>query len=402
MCPRGSRSQVMRNVGFGISLAQAILCLALATGAHAAADKRPPSFAEVVHRNFAKWDRDHDGVLSAAEVDRVVKSHSVKGSEAAAIAAIHHYLRGDNAPNEVSESDLLPESTSTAKRRDVHDGRPHFNVDYAAYCRHLKSAPRALFKNPAGPALIGMSQGNLGDCYFVSTVGVAVLRDRDAVRDLFHPRPDGSIDVRFPGGNTVHVAPLTDAEIALTSTAGRQGLWLNVLEKALSSVMVKLPKAKTHPGDIELDTISRGGKPAITITLMTGHATTTTMISQKDGKTWRRPTNAELPVMNKRLHRVIARACGQGGLICAITPRKGKLPAGIANHHVYAVLSYDEPRQIVCLWNPWGNNFEPKTKQAGLKNGYPIRHGRLDMPLDDFLRVFDCVVAESPEKPQRI
>jgi hypothetical protein len=397
-----NQSQVASRIQLATGLSALLACWLLASSVWAGAVKPPLTFAQVVRKNFAKWDTNRDGVLSALEVDRVVKDPSVQGMEAAAIAAIHHYLRGDKAPRSLSESELLPESSTTADRRDVNDGRPHFVSDYTNYFRHLRSAPRSLFVTAAGPYLTGMAQGNLGDCYFVSTVGVAVRRNADVVRQMLHPNRDGSVDVEFPGGRTIHVKRLTDAEIALSSTAGPQGLWLNVLEKALSEVFLKLPKPKYHEGDIDLDVISRGGSPARTITLMTGHATATTNIRKKKGKDLPTPSRNELVALGRQFDELFSHKCAEGDLICAVTPVKGTMPPRISTHHVFAILDYNREQQIVHMWNPWGNNFKPKSGPDGLKNGYTTQQGRFDMPLRDFLRVFSYVVTESPEKDAKL
>src|SRR5271155_4993312 len=51
------------------------------------------SFTKIVQRNFEKWDRNRDGHLSADEIDRLIFDPAVSGREAAAVAAIHRYLR---------------------------------------------------------------------------------------------------------------------------------------------------------------------------------------------------------------------------------------------------------------------------------------------------------------------
>jgi Calpain family cysteine protease len=386
----------------GTLVATCLAWLALSASVWAAVKPTPPqSFAEVVRGHFAEWDRNGDGILSAVEIDRLVKNPSVTGMRAAAIGAIHRYLRGEIERSGVSERELMANSSAEPHRRDVDDHRPRFASDYKTFWRHLQTVPRSLFADSNEIALQGLSQGKLGDCFFVSTIGVAVQRNRYALKRMFHPRPDGSTDVAFANGRRVNVPPLTETEIALSSTAGEQGLWLNVLEKAFSSVMLKLPKPKFHHGDIDLDVISRGGKPAVAITLLTGHATTTTMIWKKKGKEWKAPSHRDLGALRERIHNLLSRRCAEGDLICAVTPPKAKLPPKIANHHVMAVLNYDPQRQIVHMWNPWGNTFTPEN-QPGLSNGYVTRQGRFDIPLADFVRCYRSVVAEYPEKNKRL
>ena len=47
-----------------------------------------------------------------------------------------------------------------------------------------------------------------------------------------HQQSDGSCEVVFFSGEKITVPKLTDAQVALGSSAGNQGLWLNVLEEA--------------------------------------------------------------------------------------------------------------------------------------------------------------------------
>ncbi len=69
------------------------------------------------------------------------------------------------------------------------------------------------------------------------------------------------------------------------------------------------------------------------------------------------------------------------------TPEKGT-PPGIPGGHCYAVLGFDAATDTVHLWNPWGNTFQPKKEPHGLLNGYPVKGGRFDVPLGDFVKIF--------------
>ncbi len=109
--------------------------------------------------------------------------------EAAAVGAIHRYLRGEFERATVSQGQLMAKSPPKSGRRDVDDHRPRFASDYKKFWKHLETVPRSLFGDSNQIALPGMSQGKLGDCYFVSTIGVAVLRNRFALQKMFHPAP---------------------------------------------------------------------------------------------------------------------------------------------------------------------------------------------------------------------
>ena len=95
--------------------------------------------------------------------------------------------------------------------------------------KHLREVPRQVFAR--NPSVVGMSQGHLGDCFFVSTMGGFVHRNPAEIRKIIHQNPDGSFDVSFNPNHKVHVPALTDGLICLGSTAHDQGLWLNIMEE---------------------------------------------------------------------------------------------------------------------------------------------------------------------------
>jgi hypothetical protein len=69
-------------------------------------------------------------------------------------------------------------------------------------------------------------------------------------------------------------------------------------------------------------------------------------------------------------------------------------PPGIARTHLYAVLDFDSKTDLVHIWNPWGNHFEPRGT-PGVANGYRVRDGHFFVPLSDFIRIFPSVIYES-------
>lgn len=111
-------------------------------------------------------------------------------------------------------------------RRDEAASGANLSHNYKSFLKHLQTAPRQLFTKEH-PSLEGIAQGHLGDCYFIAGVGAAVHRDPEIVRRLIISRTDGSYEVRFRNGRHIHVPLLTDAELALGSNAGHQGIWLD-------------------------------------------------------------------------------------------------------------------------------------------------------------------------------
>jgi len=367
------------------------------------------SFTKVVHQNFQKWDENRDGRLSADEIDRLIADPSVSGLEAAAVAAIHRYLRSEGTPPAITQAELLKTAqqqpvlaeqgnSQEVFRQDLSDGKSRFVSYYARFAAHLKQAPRDLFTDEGGPTLDGIKQGALGDCFFMCVIGATVNRNPQTVRRILRANPDGTTDVMFPGVKPVRVRRLTDGEIALTSSAADQGIWVNVLEKAFGEVKYSQPQTKHAEDDIDLDAISHGGKILTTIELMTGHKAFVIPIRKYKNKKLHLPTGAEIPCTVARLDSAFRKAFATNRIVCAdIAPGvPGKdIPPGLIGRHAYAVLSYDQASRMVTVWNPHGKDFTPKMSPAGLENGYPVKKGVFQIPLEDFVRVFKAVTYET-------
>lgn len=351
--------------------------------------KSPPVVA-VVEEHFSKWNTTGDGKLTREQVDALVANHAIKGDAAAAAAALHLYFRGNPKAEPLTQAFITEAAARKLpdEERELANVVQHFQANYARFRQHIATAPREVFAGDA-PKLIGMHQGALGDCFFVAVVGAAVDNDPKQVRSLFHSIKGGVCELSFPDGarTTVH---LTDAQIALGSTASAQGLWLNVLEEAFGQVRFR--QQGQSQGDIPIDTISRGGSANLSISLLTGHKSVQLNI----------PKHGMDEAANKHMRNVIVAGMRSRYLMSAGTPGPNcKLPPGMAHSHCYAVLGFDNAKDVVHLWNPWGNHFQPKKEPAGLENGYPVKDGLFDVPFAEFVRIFaylDHELAEPASK----
>ena len=370
-----------------------ILALLLAPGSRIASAQKPvntpqekEALNQFIDEHFARWDRNHDGVLDLDEVDRKVEDHSVRGREAAVIFRIRQHLTAKGNQPRLSRQELL----SLAKDRA-------FDKSVEATVKQLKTIDRELFL-PTDPDLSTFHQGRLGDCYLLCTIAAQVHRSPKAIRDMIHPQVTGGFQVVFGDGQKILVAPLTDGELLLGAKMdSRHGSWLAVLEKAYGVIRerdrVKKSKKPANAGGgvpvgspsggnlVPVETLG-GGNPATIISLLTGRQTASLTL----GKTARR----------EQVHNLLADMTRKRRLIC-LTEHVDKSPPGIGNHHAYAILGYDIQRRQVSIFNPWGNNFTPKGS-AGPANGYPTQHGLFTVPLDQFQQVFTRVFYES-DKP---
>lgn len=371
---------------------------------------RPSGFAGVIAREFAAWDADKNGELTAGEIDVLSVDPKIKGDSAAAVASLKLIVR--------SNTYLLPKLTkeylmTPAERRprsgedgdgDVSDralegGRaeggnprakktnPDFQTRYSMSQRTITQTPRRLFIDET-PDIDRCRQGPLGDCFFVSMAGALAVRDSKALKDSIKAVAEGGYEVTFGTGKTVLVSELTDAEIAMTSRTGNEGLWLPVLEKAFG-MLRNDSKPEEHRTEQATDAIALGGSIGTAIRALTGHEPSTVVLRSRAEKY----VGEKLEALHTSVAEKLVKAFEDKRLVGASTA-EDKLPPGINARHAYAVLGYDSASRMVRLWNPHGNSFRPRGS-PGLETGYATRGGKFEMPLADAVRVFRSFSIES-------
>jgi Calpain family cysteine protease len=347
------------------------------------------TFGDVVRAHYGDWTKG-SGKLTDERVSALINNPRIKGDEACALAVIHRYLRGKDAPKAVDEVFLVnPQLTPGTKP-------PQLQNTFAGYRRHLETAPRSLFADGA-PQRTGIHQGHIGDCWLISALGQYVTFHPGNVKSMIHTQADGSYLVTLPH-NTIRVPALTDAQIVNGSTAGAQGLWLNVLEEA-----VAIWRRKAGSPAVVADDLNGGGAPT-TIELLTGRKVLSVHLKNlrpnqpitKERKDAERDMKTLLDGLRQRKILVTA----------TIHDDNMKVPAGMANRHCYGVIGYDPAKRLITVWNPWGNQFTPKS-EPGVVNGYPTKDGIFTMPLGEFVQVFTSFegqtnVDSQPKGPRKV
>ncbi len=359
----------------------------------AVAQPKSATFNEIVGTNFQRWDANKDGKLSPHEIAVLVLDPKVTGAEAAAVAAIHHYffLRSrdeDRKSVTLTKKELLaPEGG----KFNHHDGSPdvfHFPKTFHACGNLIHKASHKIFAGES-PRLEGIHQKKVGDCYIISVVGASVCVDPARIKQMIHPRKDGSCEVVFGSGQRIVIPKLTDAQIAHGTAAVDQGLWLTVLEEAYAQVRFA-DETKRRPDDLALDTIAHGGNEVFTIRLLTGHASSILHLNKP------KDPDALLHKVRETLK------TGQAGkllMACSVhfdkNAKPDVRPPAINTGHAYGILSFDEKSDKVVVWNPHANNFTPLKQPPGLENGYPTKGGRFEVPLRDFVQIFESITYET-------
>jgi hypothetical protein len=345
-----------------------------------------PTFADQVKARFSAWDRDGNGTLTRAEIDRAVADPAVKGAEAAAVAALRRAVRNTKTPPPALTRDTL--LTLAAGGKDA----PDLNGMYAAARTRIAAAKRELFAR-GGPTLDDISQGKLGNCFCLAPLGAVVARNPTDVAKMITPAPDGGYDVRF-GPRVVRVPPPTDAELAVLASSNGDGIWVNVYEKAVGKLRVEEAAAAGKEAAPDLDLLTKGGSAGTMVGVVTGKKIERLSCAfARDAKLTADEKAAKLAVMRERLTDAFAAkklvTCGTG---------KGVTVPGVHGNHAYAVLGYDRAADLIALWNPHGQTFTPKGP-AGVGTGYPTKDGRFRMPLPEFAAVFGGLAFETDEAP---
>jgi hypothetical protein len=380
------------------------------------------TFDATVAQHFDAWDADDDLTLSPDEIDRACIDPKVTGAAAAAIAAIKRVVRSGSYELPPLTLDGLtkaqrtraaapkadaptPASAGDADRADSGETRPaagapkrapNFAASFRSGLSRIQTTPRVLFADDT-PDLDACRQGPIGDCWLLASVGAFVHRDPKALQELVTATKDG-FRVRFADGQSVDVAPLTDAELALSGTTGDEGLWLPVVEKAMGQLR-QLQNPQKHTADTASDALA-GGSTATVLRMLTGKTTERLAFHKKVPATKTpppKPPAAEpadtVEALATKAHDALAAAFADKRLVTCSTNTAAH-PPGIAGKHAYAVLGYDAAAQVVTVWNPHGRSRKVDG-EPGLHHGYATTKGVFALPLREFVQAFSSMAWET-------
>lgn len=357
------------------------------------------SFSEVVQEHFRQWDANHDGKLESAEIDQLMNRPGIQGEAAAALAAIKLRERETPAKERRQFSVNLQQLVSgrgpaaKASAADSARGGAHqfnFNDHYNRNLKVLQNISPKLFAH-GQPEFALMHQGEIGDCYFFSVTGFLAAREPGRIKRMIEPQANGSYVVHFFDGEKIEFPTLTQAEI-LVNNSGKSledGYWLAVLEKALGLRMRRFAKSEAKKTAEATDAMAGGGDTGMMIHLYSGHPAQHIKLRERAKE---RETLAEL-------RRELAQALSANrlvGLTMAASPPNGghKVP-GLGYNHSYAILDFNPKAEIVTIWNPWGENFQPRGPE-GVQHGFAAEHGVMRMPLQEMYQQFSSIFVENP------
>ena len=363
--------------------------LTLAAGAEPTT--APSGFLEQVSAHFARWDGDHDGVLSADEIELALADPANQGPAGAAAATLRRAIRANPKISPVTLDRL-----TTAVNGPADLKPPAYEAIYQSALKKIATTNRDLFA-PGDPHVQTLGQGRLGDCFLLAGVGTLAACQPDRLRRMIAVDPDGRVAVTFGTGQRVVLPPPTDGEIVIGANAHNSfndGVWANVMEKAIGRVYLDRQKTPRHVTPYSI--IGVGGTPNTPLSLITGHACRRVGCEDfQRGKLAGDERARRLDAVRDEL----AAAFKSGRLVVGGTAdiHAGQVVVpGLYYDHSYGVLAYDRTSDVVTFWNPMGNGYTPKG-EPGLTYGFPTSRGRFTVPLAEAVMWFGSFSIETDQ-----
>lgn len=313
------------------------------------AEEKPDTFADTALGMFDKL-ADKNGVITPAALDKAMSDPTLSPREAAALATMKNLK---DELKKVSDDETLWETNITradleafqASGKVPQELMDKVNGDYAFRENRINNASSELYAKDANgneklPDFNAISQGSIGDCYFLAALGSAAAQNPQAVHDMVKPNDNGTYTVTFPNGKTATVNGPTKQEIATYATSGQDGMWASVIEKAYGQIKndeawfkKDSPTDKADGGDFlsaGVNMFSKNGDSDTDMLMFTSKETTAQKLQDAfaNGK--------------------VVTAGINGRLFGEDEP--GGLPSG----HAYSVVGYDADKGTVTLRNPWG------------------------------------------------
>lgn len=354
----------------------------------------PPhdELSQTILDRFDDIDTNNDGYLSADEIDITLGDSSYSGDEAAMVATLRVYIDNFEEFSDDEwgdENDGLTKADITAYDR-LRIKNPSSQIvqkinNTFHYCKTKISNSVSSLYNGALDALQGM-QGAVGDCYLISAiVGLANISARRAeLEAMIVQRSNGTFDVNFPGlSDAVNVTRPTDAEIALFATAGSNGMWLSVFEKAYVASLNRDAYFIVYKSDYDAVPML-GGTAAAGIELVTGNSTDTDILVDVV------PKYIQLLTLNDKLvvamnHNKVVTAGVRRGITSKFREN------GLRMGHIYTVMNYQSTgvaEGILSIRNPWGHGG------AQWPTSWAIQSGQFSISLTDFWENFSTIAFE--------
>lgn len=249
--------------------------------------------------------------------------------------------------------------------------QPDAKSEHVSDPTYQKVAGKPFIKEADDPDEIAMddvSQGRLGDCYFVAALAAIAAKNPDAIRRMVKDNGNGTYTVTFHEGGAVVVDdqfPMQGGQVAYARPGDQDAkdgkeLWVMLIEKAW---------AKLKGGYEEIRGSKVRMKSEDAMEALTGNKTTSIYTSSKDDAT---------------LLELLARAADKGLPMTAGVYTQERFDQetlqkmrsqGVHANHAYAVVNVDRAKGTIELYNPWGKETKrPVLEMAEFKKYYQTVH----------------------------
>lgn len=348
-------------------------------GSSARAARKEDVF-DVIDANFDRFDRDQNGTISWKEMRMNVADASIKGKDAAALATL--YCLVSDATDErgnLRKLALTPELLSDLKDEKeiaVDDGEDAAaDLYYQKYLGKLENASSELFVGM--PDGMKVAQGFGPSCAILATTVGQALLDPQVIKEAITQRPDGKVSVKFPGlSKPIVVAPTTDTETALFATAGKNGTWLNHLEKAWGTTQTSEPLAA----------FEQSSWPAKSIRAWSNASAVTTSVPKKlEGY-----RKGEVPDFLGGL----VEALDNGRIAMTWTRNQERKIENLVPGHAHTVLGFNAKKGTITVRNPWGHREPEKNGKA--RDGKD--DGVFELSLAEFVADFGRISVQTSDR----
>lgn len=351
-----------------------------ARGQSSAAVRKQDVF-DLIDANLGTLDRDSNGTVSWSEMRRAVANPEIQGENAAAVATLYSLIQEKGAEmgrvhNPPLTSGLLEELREERDWALEEGDKPTANLYYDRYLKKLEKASDDLF--PKGlPDGLAVRQGYGPSCAILSTTVAQALIDPQVVKDAITERPDGKVSVKFPGlAKAIVIPATTDTETALFATAGKNGSWLNHVEKAWGT---------TQTSD-RLAAFEKSSWPAKSIRAWThGEATTETV--PKKLTSYHR---GEIPVFLKNLNDGLEK----GRIVMTWTRNGERQLDGLISGHAHTVMGFNASEGSLTVRNPWGRQ-EPTGENGKPRDGKD--DGIFQISLEEYVKDFGRISLQTSD-----
>lgn len=307
---------------------------------------------DLLDKNFDRFDRNGDLRVTWPEMRKSVADPLIQGKDAAALATLYSLLpevafEMGLKRNPAVTPELLQELRDTRDLALEEGEESEAELYYQKYLGKLEDASTELF--PQGlPDGMKVRQGYGPSCAILATTVSQALIDPQVVKDAFSVRADGKVAVKFPGlPKPVTVTPTTDTETALFATAGKNGTWLNHIEKAWGTLQGSDPEAA----------FEKDSWPAKSIRAWSGGKATTSSVPEQYRE-------GGVPVFAQEM----ASGLDQDRIVMSWTRNGDRELEGLIPGHAHTVLAVDEKKGSVKVRNPWGHR-EPLNAKGKPRDG---------------------------------